>query len=112
MSRVAIVGGGLSGLATAFHVLKESNRVGLKTEITLLESGPRLGGKISTVATKGFHCETGPNGFLDNVPQTLELCGELEIAPRLLPAAATAKKRYVLKRGRLHPERRRTFRSK
>jgi len=102
MSRVAIVGGGLSGLATAFHVLKESNRVGLKTEITLLESGPRLGGKISTVATKGFHCETGPNGFLDNVPETLDLVDILGIEDRLVRSSDAARRRFIVSGGRLH----------
>jgi oxygen-dependent protoporphyrinogen oxidase len=102
MSRVAIVGGGLSGLATAFYILKESNRVGLKTEITLLESGPRLGGKISTVATKGFHCETGPNGFLDNAPETLDLVDLLGIEDRMVRSNDAARRRFILSGGRLH----------
>ena len=102
MSRVAIVGGGLSGLATAFHILKESNRVGLKTEITLLESGPRLGGKISTVATQGYHCETGPNGFLDNAPETLDLVDILGIEDRLVRSNDAARRRFILSGGRLH----------
>jgi oxygen-dependent protoporphyrinogen oxidase len=102
MSRVAIVGGGLSGLATAFHILKESNRVGLNTEVTLLESGPRLGGKISTVTTQGFHCETGPNGFLDNVPETLDLVDILGIEDRLVRSSDAARRRFILSGGRLH----------
>ena len=77
MRRVAVIGGGLSGLAVAYKILEEAAVNGLEVDLTLWESETRFGGKIGTVFRDGFRCETGPNGFLDNAPQTLELADRL-----------------------------------
>ena len=49
----------------------------------------------------GFRCETGPNGFLDNAPQTLELADRLGLGERLLRSSDAARRRFILTGGRL-----------
>jgi oxygen-dependent protoporphyrinogen oxidase len=72
-------------------------------EILLLEAGPRLGGTLGSEKLEGFILERGPNGFLDNVPDTVELVRELGLSQRLLGAAPGSKVRYIYKAGRLLP---------
>ncbi|MBI5739116.1 MAG: protoporphyrinogen oxidase [Nitrospirae bacterium] len=96
MKRIAIVGGGLSGLTTAYALLGRKNDL----DITVLESDSRLGGKIWTDRADGFLCEKGANGFLDNKPRTLELCKSLGIEP--LRANENAAKRYIFVNGKLN----------
>src|SRR5688572_30375751 len=72
-------------------------------EILLLEAGPRLGGTLGSEKLEGFLLERGPNGFLDNVPDTIGLVRELGLGERLLKASAGSKKRYLYKAGRLLP---------
>lgn len=99
MSRVVIVGAGLGGLSVAFR-LKQARP---DTEIVLLESGSRWGGKIGTDDRDGFRVETGPNGFLDSKPATRQLCEDLGLGDRLVAASEGSRKnRYVFVRDRLH----------
>ncbi len=58
MKRVAIIGGGISGLATAHRLLE----LGLdQSNITLFEASGRLGGTIETGHRDGFLLERGPD---------------------------------------------------
>src|SRR5438067_221803 len=98
MSRVVIVGAGVSGLALAYRL----QRVLPSAEVTVLESGQRPGGKIGTVQAEGFRFEIGPNGFLDNKTSTASLCTDLGLAGRLIPASeAAGKNRYLFLNGKL-----------
>lgn len=98
--RVAIVGGGLSGLSLAFRLRQIRPDLG----VTLLESNSRVGGNIATEDHQGFRVETGPNGFLDTKPHTVNLCRDLGLAPRLIPASEGARKnRYLFWNNELKP---------
>jgi oxygen-dependent protoporphyrinogen oxidase len=66
---IAIVGGGISGLATAFYIKQQKPEV----SITLFEKEENIGGKMMTKEVEGFLFEEGSNGFLSNKPDTLEL---------------------------------------
>jgi oxygen-dependent protoporphyrinogen oxidase len=95
--KAGIVGGGISGLATAQAILAREPAA----DVTVFEARERPGGKVESEATaEGYLCEWGVNGFLDKVPRTLELCAEVGLKP--LPADASAKKRYVFSDGELH----------
>jgi len=95
--KAAIVGAGISGLATAQAILAREPAA----ELTVFEARGRAGGKVETeVAEEGYLCEWGVNAFLDKVPRTLELCTEVGLTP--LRADESAKKRYVFSEGRLH----------
>jgi oxygen-dependent protoporphyrinogen oxidase len=98
MTRVVIVGAGISGLAAAYRL----QRLTPEVEITVLEQRDRVGGNAWTDRRDGFQVETGPNGFLDTKPSTIELCRDLGIAERLIPASeGSARNRYLLLDGRL-----------
>lgn len=100
--RVVIVGGGIAGLAVA-HALQKREPAGRNLEIVVLERASRAGGNIRTEIVDGYTCEWGPNGFLDNVPATLELVADLGLQARVQPADAHASRRFVVRHGRLHP---------
>ncbi len=102
MTRIAIIGAGISGLSTAFAIERQARAAGLPVEIVVLEKEPRTGGKIWTIRDEGYLCEWGPNGFLDSKPMTLDLCRELEISGRLLRSDDNARKRYIYSGGMLH----------
>src|SRR5436190_17075068 len=98
MKRVVIVGAGITGLATAYHLQQRVPSV----EVTVLEQRDRPGGTLWTERRDGFQVEIGPNGFLDSKPTTLALCRDLGLGDRLLPASdAASRNRYLFLDGRL-----------
>src|SRR5438105_3517382 len=96
MPHVVIVGGGLSGLAVAFRLRQAVPDVSL----SVLESADRPGGNVGTEDHKGFRVERGPNGFLDRTPAVPDLCRDLGLADRLVPASEAARKNRYLFLGR------------
>src|SRR5437762_5096200 len=92
--RVAVIGGGISGLCTAYHLRK----AGL--DVTLFESGRRVGGNINTVVSEGFLIERGPNSVLAN-REILDLINELGISVKIVRPRSNAKKRFIVRGGRL-----------
>lgn len=102
MKQAIIVGGGISGLATAWILREKAREQGIDLAITLLEKENRLGGKIWSRKEEGFLCEWGPNGFLDSKPQTLDLCRDLKADSRLLRSNDNARKRFIFSGGILN----------
>jgi protoporphyrinogen/coproporphyrinogen III oxidase len=90
-----VVGGGITGLAAAYY-LQEAG-----ADVTVVEAGDRLGGKIRTDNLAGVPVEAGPDTFLARVPEIVELCRALGLGDRLVaPATGVAS---VWARGRLRP---------
>jgi oxygen-dependent protoporphyrinogen oxidase len=102
MTRIAIIGAGISGLATAHAIEWLARERGLSVDTLVLESEPRTGGKIWSIKEEGYLCEWGPNGFLDSKPMTLELCDRLGIRSELARSNDNARKRYIYSAGELH----------
>jgi oxygen-dependent protoporphyrinogen oxidase len=75
---VAIIGGGISGLAAAYELQQRG------IPFTLLEASPRLGGLIKTEYLDGFIIEAGPESVLAQKPAALRLCEELGLGPRII----------------------------
>jgi oxygen-dependent protoporphyrinogen oxidase len=94
---VAVVGAGISGLATAFHLQRRGHAV------RVFEAAPRAGGVIGSLRRDGVLYETGPNSALDTTPLIGELLGAAGIGAERLNASAAAAKRYVVCGGRLVP---------
>ncbi|MEG0381011.1 MAG: protoporphyrinogen oxidase, partial [Kurthia sp.] len=65
LRRVAIIGGGITGLAAAYHLQQQAYAQSLPLEIVLIESFHRFGGKIHTVLEDDFVIEKGPESFVD-----------------------------------------------
>lgn len=61
---VVIVGGGISGLATAFSLQEKAAQAGLPIRCIMLESDPSWGGKIVTHRIGDLVTEAGPDSFL------------------------------------------------
>lgn len=99
--RIAVIGAGISGLATAFFLDRQCRSCGLTDAIVVLEKEMRVGGKIRSDCDQGYLVEWGPNGFLDSKPATLELCGQLGLSEDLLRSDDNARKRFIFADGRL-----------
>jgi oxygen-dependent protoporphyrinogen oxidase len=100
--RIAIVGGGIAGLAAAYE-LEVARKAGAEVEYTLFESRDRLGGSISSEIVDGAVLERGPDSFLTEKPAAAELCRELGLAAELTPSNDAARKTCILVRNRLVP---------
>lgn len=94
---VAVVGGGITGLAAAY----ELSRGDRAPHVVLLEAGDRLGGKIRTTEFAGVPVDCGPDAVLARVPWADALMRELGLGPRLVAPAASGTSVYL--RGKLRP---------
>jgi len=92
---VVVVGGGISGLATAFGLKQR----GVAVEV--LDAGARAGGVIGSVRRDGVLYETGPNSALDTTPLINELLDALSIRAERADASAVAATRFIVRGGRL-----------
>lgn len=99
---VVIVGGGISGLATAFALLERASTAGLSLRCTILDAGSSWGGKIVTHRVGDIVTEAGPDSFLSQKPAALDLCTKLGLADQLINTNETVKKACVLYKGRMH----------
>jgi len=98
---VVIIGGGISGLATAFALQEQASAAGLSIHCTVLESGSSWGGKIVTHRVGDLVTEAGPDSFLSQKAAALELCAKLGLTDRLINTNETGKKAFVLHGNRL-----------
>lgn len=100
---MVVVGGGISGLATARSLVAAARDREHSLEVIVLEAGVRPGGKIRTDRKDGFTVEKGPIGFLDSAPRSLQLSRELGLEEELVRAQSEAKRRYLYVKGKLRP---------
>ena len=96
--RVAVVGGGITGLA-AVHRLRELDA---QLDLVLLESSGRVGGVLETVRDDGFVVERSADNFITNVPWALDLCRRIGFEHELINTNDRHRKAMVVRRGRLH----------
>ncbi|MCR2821065.1 protoporphyrinogen oxidase [Lederbergia panacisoli] len=99
--RVVVIGGGITGLTTAYYLQKTIADQKLPVEVTLLEASHKLGGKIQTVHQDGFVIERGPDSFLERKTSAAELAREVGLGDELVNN--TAGRSYVLVKEQLHP---------
>jgi oxygen-dependent protoporphyrinogen oxidase len=102
MTHIAIIGAGISGLATAYAIERLAAEAGLEVDVEVFERDDRTGGKIWSIKEDGYLCEWGPNGFLDSKPMTLDLCDHLGIRESLERSNDNARKRFIYSEGMLH----------
>ena len=100
MKRVAIIGGGISGLAAAF-TLEQQRRTGAPLEYVLFESSPRFGGVIATERVENCLVEAGPDSFLTEKPWAAELCRKLGLDNQLIGSNDAQRKTYILVNNKL-----------
>ena len=97
MPEVVIIGGGISGLSTAYYLAQGG------VASTIVESRPRLGGVIRTESVEGCTIEAGPDSFLSIKPAALALIRELGLAGQVIGSNDHLRVTYVRKGGRLVP---------
>jgi protoporphyrinogen/coproporphyrinogen III oxidase len=90
MKRVTVVGGGFSGLTTAYYLARRG------IEVNLVERQPRLGGLVDTVQTPHGPVEAGASG-IRSTGRLEELCRELGVP--LLTTMKESRKRYLFRDG-------------
>ena len=97
MKRIAIIGGGISGLSTAYDLAKAG------FDCTLVDPKPRLGGVIQTERVENCIVEAGPDSFLAQKPWALELIKELGLEDQVIGSNDHLRKTFVLRAGKLVP---------
>src|SRR5512141_2328338 len=102
MKRVAIIGGGISGLSAAFY-LEQHRRQGAELDYVLFESAPRLGGVLRTERVDGCLVEAGPDSFLSEKPWAAELCRVLGLGDQLIGANDRLRRTLVVVNRRVRP---------
>ena len=101
--RVVIIGGGISGLSSAFYLRREAERKGLAVHVTIVDGADKLGGKINPLKRGGFVIEKGPDSFLARKKPIIDLAAELGLEEELTPTNPNAKKTYIMHRRKLFP---------
>src|SRR5271155_743199 len=85
MKRVAVIGGGVAGLAAAYELACLA-RNGAEVEVVLFEASTRLGGIVETVREGGFVIECGPDAWVSEKPWARELVEELGLGDEVMPS--------------------------
>jgi oxygen-dependent protoporphyrinogen oxidase len=99
---VVVIGGGVTGLAAA-HRLSELGGENPTFAVLLLEASERLGGTIRTHRRDGFLLEGGPDSFLSEKPEVIELASRVGLTPRLIGTNERHRRSFVARGRRLHP---------
>jgi protoporphyrinogen/coproporphyrinogen III oxidase len=92
---IAVVGGGIAGLAAAYELRKQNLR------FVVLERAGRVGGVILSERVDGFTIDAGPDALLTQKRDAIALCEELGISGRLTPTQPP-RLAYIQRAGRLH----------
>jgi oxygen-dependent protoporphyrinogen oxidase len=101
MTRIAIIGGGISGLSAAFALEEHRRNTSAQVEYVLYESSSRLGGVLRTEHIDGCVVEAGPDSFVTEKPWAADLCRALGIGDQLIGSNDADRKTYILVGGRL-----------
>ncbi len=92
--KIAVIGGGITGLTAAYHLKKQG------AEVRLFEASSRVGGPVQSVRDEEWLIEAGPNSIQENDPDLTTLISELGLDEARREAQPAAKNRYILRGGR------------
>ena len=101
--RIAIIGGGLSGLAAAVRILELTSESATPVELTLFEAGSNLGGLVGSEWIGEYLIDRGADSFLTTKPAAVRLCQRLGIEDRLIKTDEKYRGAMVLRQGRPIP---------
>src|SRR5471032_3295755 len=94
---VAIIGGGITGLAAAFRLRELAAAHEVPIEVAIFERGTRVGGALETIRRDGFIMETGADSFLSEKPAAAKLAELLGIASELINPQERFRKTFVVR---------------
>ncbi|HLI36237.1 MAG TPA: protoporphyrinogen oxidase [Streptosporangiaceae bacterium] len=101
LPHVAVVGGGISGLAAAYFLRGEPVRV------TVLEGSPQPGGKLAASEVAGITVDAGAEALLARRPEGTELIAGIGLGDQLVTPGTTSS--AIWTRGAFRPLPRRQF---
>ncbi len=99
MKRIAVIGGGISGLAAAYYLQKNNPTF----EIRIFEASPRAGGILETANAQEALMECGPDAFISEKSWALELCRELGMEDQIISTRAEFRRSFILSAKKLRP---------
>ena len=99
--KIAIIGSGISGLSSAYHLSKLTKKLGVDAEIDVIEKNNVPGGTISTIKENGFTMEQGADSFITSKPWALEMCKEIGLEAKLVPISTNDRRCFVYFDGKL-----------
>lgn len=95
--RVIVVGCGISGIAAAYFMQLASTDI--RPQITLVEQGSRLGGKVFTQLVSDQAVDLGPDSLIIASPGIRKLLSDLDLSSEMTAPGQPGS--YVWARGRL-----------
>jgi oxygen-dependent protoporphyrinogen oxidase len=102
MTRIAIIGGGITGLTAAFGIEQHNKNASQPIDYVVIERAKRLGGKVFTENIDGFRIEAGPDCFVAEKPAINQLADQLSIRDRILTPNESSKRSFIYSNGRIH----------
>src|SRR6188472_1981979 len=103
MPHIVIIGGGISGLSTAFYLQRQAQDAGILLRYTLVERDTRFGGKLMTDTIGEFVVEGGPDSILAQKPWGVQLARDLGLDDQLIGINDLPRKVAFLAKGRPRP---------
>jgi oxygen-dependent protoporphyrinogen oxidase len=100
-SRIGIIGGGLSGLTTAYYLKKAGKELGFELDISLLEKSNRVGGVIQTEKIDNLLLEAGPEGWASYKKAAKDLIVDLKLIPELIGSNDEHRRTFIAQKGSL-----------
>jgi protoporphyrinogen/coproporphyrinogen III oxidase len=100
VKRIAIIGGGISGLSAAYSLQKIRRGVA-GFEYSLFEAAPRMGGVLVTEKVDGCLVEAGADSFLTEKPWAAQLCRELGLGDQIIGSNDAQRRTYIVVKNRL-----------
>jgi len=101
--RIAVVGGGITGLSAAHRLIELADAKQQSIEITVFESQPEAGGWIGTIDQKDYLIDTGADMFITNKPAAIDLCKRLGLEDQLISTNQQYRGALILKDGQPVP---------
>jgi oxygen-dependent protoporphyrinogen oxidase len=98
--KIAVIGGGITGLAAAHRLGELPAPSGRKLQATLFEASHRCGGLFGSERIGDYLIERGADSFITNKPAALNLCRRLGLAERLISTDPRYRRSLILYRGR------------
>ncbi len=100
-SRVAVVGAGISGLATAYYLQKAAHEKAVEMDVVVLDQSDQAGGVICTQQVDGFLLEWGPENFVPFRKQILDLIHAVGLSDQVIGSNDHIRRTFVVDGGRL-----------
>lgn len=100
---IVIIGGGISGLSTAFYLQQQAHAARVPMRYTLIERDPRFGGKLLTDMIGQFVVEAGPDSIITQKPWGVQLARDLGLGDQLIGTNELPRKVAFLSHGRPRP---------